>query len=166
MKRWHRHAPVSVTRSIDTGRGSEAMQNERLRQSLTRTVRAFSNLLPILIGMVLLTSLAVTALPRELLNRGFGRHELIDVLLGTGLGSLAAGHPLASYVLGGELLAAGVSLIAVTALIVSWVTVGLVQLPAEALLLGRRFAIYRNLGCLVFSVAIAFLTVYTMDLLG
>jgi len=61
------------------------------------------------------------------------------------LGSLAAGHPLVGYVLGGELLARGVSLVAATALLVSGVTVGVVQLPAEALLLGRRFAIVRNL---------------------
>jgi DNA-binding response OmpR family regulator len=47
--------------------------------------------------------------------------------------------------LGGELLAKGISLVAVTALLVSWVTVGSVQLPAEALMLGSRFALYRNL---------------------
>jgi hypothetical protein len=79
---------------------------------------------------------------------------------------VAAGHPLASYVLGGELLTEGVSLLAVTALIVSWVTVGVVQLPAEALLLGRRFAIYRNLICYFFAIAISFLTVYTLRLIG
>jgi hypothetical protein len=79
---------------------------------------------------------------------------------------VAAGHPVASYILGGELLAEGVSLLAVTALIVSWVTVGIVQLPAEALLLGRRFAIYRNLMCFLFAIMIPFMTVYTLQLIG
>lgn len=46
-------------------------------------------------------------------------------------------------------------MLAVTALIVSWVTVGVVQLPAEALLLGRRFAIYRNLMCFLFAIMIS-----------
>jgi hypothetical protein len=67
--------------------------------------------------------------------------------LGALIGSIAAGHSLAACILGGELLAAGVSLIAVTALIICWTTVGVAQLPAEALLLGRNFALYRSLLC-------------------
>jgi hypothetical protein len=55
---------------------------------------------------------------------------------------------------------------AVPALLVSWVTVGVVQLPAEALLLGRRFAIVRNLWCLAFAVAVAYLTVGTLRLVA
>jgi hypothetical protein len=82
------------------------------------------------------------------------------------MGSITAGNPLAGYILGGELLAGGASLIAVTAMIVSWVTVGIVQLPAEALLLGRRFAMLRNLLSFLFAIAIAFLTVGTLRLIG
>jgi hypothetical protein len=57
-------------------------------------------------------------------------------------------------------------LFAVTALVVSWVTVGIVQLPAEALMLGRRFAIYRNLMCYLFAIVVALLTVFTMRLMS
>jgi hypothetical protein len=87
------------------------------------------------------------------------------VLVGAVLGSVAAGNPLAGYILGGELLAGGVSLIAVTALIVAWVTVGVVQLPAESLLLGRRFALSRNLLGFLSAIAIAYLTVGALRLL-
>jgi len=135
-------------------------------QALARTLRAFAQMLPILLGMLLLTSLIFAWLPRTQLLALFGRHALLDVLLGAVLGSVAMGHPLAGYILGGELLAGGVSLIAVTALIVSWVTVGVVQLPAEALLLGRRFALTRNLLCFFSAIAIAYLTVGVMRLLG
>ena len=134
--------------------------------ALIRTLRAFMHMLPILLGMLLLTSLLLTLLPREGLHALFGRHETLDVLLGAVIGSVAAGHPLAGYILGGELLAGGVSLIAVTALIVTWVSVGVVQLPAEALLLGRRFALTRNLLCFVSAIAIAYLTVGVLRLLG
>ncbi|MCI0506922.1 MAG: hypothetical protein L0Z73_12545 [Gammaproteobacteria bacterium] len=54
---------------------------------------------------------------------------------------------MASYTPGGVLLGSGASLIAVTALMVSRVTFGIVQHPAEALTQGTRFAIYRNLIC-------------------
>lgn len=134
----------------------------RLRASLQKTGRTFGQSLPLIAGMLLLTSLVLTLFSPAQAARFFGRSDWIDVLLGGVLGSIAAGPPLASYLLGGELLAGGVSLLAVTALLVSWVTVGLVQLPAEALFLGRRFAIVRNLVSFVFTLAVAWLTVATL----
>jgi len=53
----------------------------------------------------------------------FQGSPLIDTLIGT----LSAGHPMISYVLSGELLKQGVSLYAVTAFILSWVTLVLQQ---------------------------------------
>ena len=146
--------------------GVLTMIKARLKHSAKKTLRTFINILPIIAGMLLLTSLAVVLLPGQISSDLFGQNDLVDVLLGASFGSVAAGHPIASYVLGGELLAEGVTLLAVTALIVSWVTLGIVQLPAEALLLGKRFAIYRNLLCFVFAIAIPFLTVYTLQLIG
>ena len=119
-----------MSKDFTPGKGTDASQ------ALARTLRAFVQMLPILLGMLLLTSLILTWLPRTGLQALFGRNESLDVLLGAVIGSVAMGHPLAGYILGGELLAGGVSLIAVTALIVSWVTVGVVQFPAEALLRG------------------------------
>jgi len=138
----------------------------RLQQVARKTLRTFVNILPIVVGMLLLTSLLVTLFPDAVSAGLFGGRAWSDALIGAALGSVAAGHPLASYVLGGELLAKGVSLVAVTALLVSWVTVGLVQLPAEALMLGRRFALVRNGLCFLFAVAVAWLTVLSLSLLG
>ncbi len=139
---------------------------DRIKGSLNKAIWTFINILPIILGMLLLTSWAVTFIPDEISTTLFSGHNVSDVLLGAGIGSVAAGHPVVSYVLGGELLAAGVSLLAVTALIVSWVTVGVVQLPAEALLLGKRFAIYRNLISFVSAVVVAFLVVFSLRLIG
>ena len=50
------------------------------------------------------------------------------------------------------------SLFAVTAVIVTWVTVGLVQLPAEVTALGGRFAVSRNAAAFVVSIPTALLT--------
>ena len=142
------------------------MQGHRIENSLKKTMRTFVNLLPIIVGMLLLTSLAVAGLPKQISAEIFGGNDALNALIGASVGSMAVGHPLASYLLGGELLAGGISLIAVTALIVSWVTVGLIQLPAEMLLLGKRFAIVRNITCYVLAIAVACLTVYTFRLFG
>jgi len=143
------------------------MQSEnQLKASLKKTIRTFINILPIIVGMLLATSLVITLFPDEISTGLFGNGDIPDAMLGAAVGSIAAGHPLASYLLGGELLSSGVGLIAVTALLVTWVTVGIVQLPAEALMLGTRFAIYRNIVSFVIAIIIAFLTVYTLQLFG
>ena len=59
----------------------------------------------------------------------------------------------------------GVSLVAVTAFIMSWTTVGLVMIPIEAASLGRRFAIVRNLLNFVFALLVAIATVTTLEFL-
>ena len=137
-----------------------------LRDSLHKTIRTFINILPIIVGMLLLTSLVITVFSEQISSGLFGNGDILDTLLGASIGSIATGHPLASYLLGGELLGGGVSLIAVTALVVTWVTVGIVQLPAEVLMLGARFAVYRNIISFIAAIAIAFLTVYTLQFLG
>ncbi len=141
------------------------MQKKQLISSLRKTVSMFVSMLPILAGVILLTGLALEFLPTDKVAEWFGRSNLMDGLIGATFGSVAAGHPLTSYILGGELLKKGISLVAVTALLVSWVTVGSIQFPAEALMLGRRFALYRNLLCFGFSILIAVLTVATLQLL-
>lgn len=142
------------------------LAENHLRDGLKKTIRTFINVLPIIVGMILATSLVITMFQEQISSGLFGNGEIPDTLLGASIGSIAAGHPLASYLLGGELLAGGVSLIAVTALVVTWVTVGIVQLPAEALMLGTRFALYRNIISFIAAIAIAFLTVYTLQFLG
>ncbi len=123
--------------------------------ALQKAFSMFTRMLPILLGVVLLSGLLAELVSAAAITRLMGGNDFIDALIGTIAGSVAAGHPATAYVLSGELLTQGVSLTAVTALIVSWVTVGIVQLPAEAAALGKRFAILRLILCFVLAMAIA-----------
>jgi hypothetical protein len=140
--------------------------DNQLNASLKKTIRIFINILPIIVGMLMTTSLVVTLFSEQISAGLFGHGDIPDATLGAAIGSIAAGHPLASYLLGGELLSGGVGLIAVTAILVTWVTVGIVTLPVEALMLGARFAVYRNIVGFGIAIIIALLTVYTIKLLG
>ena len=102
---------------------------------------------------------------KELISSIFSGNTALDSLWGACLGSILAGNPINSYIIGGELLEYGVSLFAVTALIIAWVTVGLVQLPAEIAALGRRFALTRNAISFILSIAIAIITVVVLNLI-
>ncbi len=140
--------------------------SSKIRESAGKTFNAFKNTMPILIGVLLLISLLLTAVPREFYAAFFTGNPIIDPFVGALFGSIAAGNPINSYVIGGELLKNGVSLLAVVAFIVAWVTVGVVQFPAESLMLGKRFAFFRNATSFVLSIIIAVLMVFTLGVLG
>jgi len=126
----------------------------------------FTNMLPILCGVVLLIGLLRAAVPPSALGTLFPGDPFLDSLAGAGLGSILAGNPVNSYVISAQLLADGVSIFAIAAFIVTWVTVGIAQLPAEALTLGTRFAILRNSLSFLISIPIALLTALFMALSG
>lgn len=133
---------------------------------MRKTLNAFSQMIPIIIGVLLLISLATAAVPKEFYSSVFTGNEILDSLIGAVFGSLAAGNPVTSYVIGGELLLRGISLVAIAAFILAWVTVGVVQFPAESMILGRGFAFKRNLVSFLMSIVIACLVVFSLGVLG
>jgi predicted Fe-Mo cluster-binding NifX family protein len=136
-----------------------------LFQALRSPYNQFMNLLPILLGVVLLIGLFNAFVSREFVSLMFSGNKVQDTLLGACMGSVFAGNPINSYIIGGELLEHGVSLFAVTALILTWVTVGLIQLPAEIVALGKKFALVRNAISFVLAIIIAITTVGVLDLI-
>ncbi len=131
----------------------------RLTKSIKKTAKQLYNMLPVLLGVILLVSLANTLIPKEAYAKVFSKNAIIDSVIGSALGSILAGNPITSYILGGEMLNQGVSLIAVTAFLVAWVTVGIVQFPAEAMILGKRFAIIRNASAFLLAIIVSIATV-------
>ncbi len=140
------------------------MDKERFKQALAKASRAMYRSLPIILGIIILVSLANVLVPKSLYTLLFKGNFILDPFIGSFLGSILAGNPITSYIIGGELLKQGISLIAVTAFIVSWVTVGMIQLPAEMMLLGRRFAITRNVTAFFLAIIVAILTILILTL--
>jgi len=138
------------------------MTQSARKQAFLKTVQSLKRSLPILLGVLMLLSLATSLIPKSVYGKIFTGNHLIDPLIGAVVGSIAGGNPVTSYVIGGELRLQGVSMLAITAFLVAWVTVGLIQLPAEALMLGREFALIRNGISFVMAIIIAIVTVLTL----
>ena len=135
-------------------------------RALNSSANQFNVLLPTLVGVVLLIGLFNAFLSTKSLAAIFKGNPLLDTLKGAAFGSVFTGNPINSYIIGGQMLEHSISLFAVTALIVSWVTVGIVQLPAEILALGKKFALIINSLFFVLSIAIAITTVLVLGLTG
>ena len=136
-----------------------------LKESFLNTLNSFQQFLPTIIGILMLISLIIVAVPKEFYTNIFTNNKIIDSFIGAILGSIAVGNPIISYVIGGELLKQGISFIAITAFMLTWISVGIVQLPAESLMLGKRFAITRNVLSFLTALIISVLTIITMSIL-
>jgi len=117
-----------------------------------------------LLAVVGLVGLFETYVTPQMLQSLFNGSPLYDTLIGTLSGGVSVGQPFLSYIIGGELLEEGISLYAVTAFILSFVTLGLIQLPLEYSLFGVRFTVVRNLLSLIFALLISWATVATVGL--
>jgi uncharacterized membrane protein YraQ (UPF0718 family) len=123
-----------------------------------KTQKTILMTLPLITGVVLLIGLLNSVLKSVWLIKLFGQNIWLNSLLGASLGSLAAGNPITSYILAGELNQVEVGLATITAFILTWVTVGVIQLPAESIMLGKKFAILRNILSFVSAILIGWLT--------
>jgi len=139
--------------------------NKLMKQSIFKAAKGLWMAFPMILGTILLISLISAIVPKSFYTSVFSQNSFLDSLIGGLIGSISAGNPITSYIFGGEMLSQGIGLIAVTAFLVSWVTVGLIQLPAESTILGKKFAILRNITAFVFSIIVAMITVLILGVL-
>ncbi|HHD64178.1 MAG TPA: permease [Desulfobulbaceae bacterium] len=141
------------------------IQRPSFPKVLKKSSLSFLAMAPLLLGIIGLVGLFQVLITPKMLASLFRGNALVDTVIGTFVGAAAAGNPVVSYLLGGELLAQGISLYAVTAFILSWVTLGFIQLPAEVDVFGGRFVLYRNVLAFIFTMIIAVLTTLTLRVL-
>ena len=127
--------------------------------SFYKAFKSFGSSLPILFAIIMLLGLFRTFVSKQMIASVFTGTLFRDTIIGSVAGSISAGNAITSYIIGGELLNEGISLFPVTAFIVAWVTVGIIQLPAEASILGKRFALSRNLLSFILSILVSISTV-------
>lgn len=131
-----------------------------------KTAKQFFAMAPVLGGVILLMGLIPVFLSKPMILSVFSGNPLKDTIFGAFIGSLFAGNPINSYVIGQSLMELGASLFGVCALMMTWVSVGLVQLPAEISAMGLGFALIRNLAAFMVAIPASILVVMVTGLMG
>ena len=127
-----------------------------------KAFKSFGTSLPIILGVILVLGLCRAFVSVQMLSAVFTGELLRDTVIGALIGSIFAGNAVNSYIIGGELVRENISLIAITSFLVAWVTVGIIQFPAEATILGRRFACVRNILGYILAILVSIATVKTL----
>lgn len=138
----------------------------RFKQALSGTFKLLYSIMPMLLAVIGLVGLFQATITPQMIHSLFSGSPLQDTLIATLVGGVSVGQPFFSYIIGGELLKEGISLYAVIAFILAWVTLGVVQLPLEWTIFGSRFTIVRNLLSFIFALLIAWATATTLSTLS
>jgi len=142
------------------------INKSKLKISFQKSLKALIDMLPIFLGTILLISLLNSIVSKEIYLEIFKKGNLIiNSFLGSTIGGLSIGTPVLSYIIGGELLNNGIHISAITAFLVSWVTIGVLQIPLEISIFGKKFTIYRNLFAFLFSILIGILISLILNIL-
>jgi len=139
-------------------------KKSNLRKASLRAIQTLKTFLPIMIGVLLLVNL-INLFINSYYSKLFTGNLILDPLIGALAGSISFGIPITSYIVGGELLKEGISLITITAFIMTWTTVGIAMLPLEIKFLGKQFALARNIINFIFAIIISILVILTLTLL-
>ena len=134
--------------------------------ALKKSFKNFLSLSPMILGIIGLVGLFKAFITPEIFSNLFIKNAFYDTFIGLLAGSVAVGQAIISYILGGELLKEGVSMYGVSAFMLAWVTLGIVQLPLEASVLGIKFTVLRNILAVIFTFIISVATVWTVRVIA
>ncbi|MCK5294921.1 MAG: permease [Arcobacteraceae bacterium] len=135
-----------------------------MKKAFINSTKSFISTLPMIIAVTGLVGLLQIYITPMMLSNLFGYSDISDTLVGTFIGAISSGNGAISYVIAQGLQEQGVSIYALGAFVLAWVTLGFVQLPAEASVFGVRFTIIRNILALISTMLISYFTVITIGL--
>jgi uncharacterized membrane protein YraQ (UPF0718 family) len=135
-----------------------------IKKAFLNALKSFLSILPMIVATIGLVGLFQAYVTSSMLSNLFGYSDSLDILIGTFIGAISSGNGAISFVVAQGLQDQGVSLYALSAFILAWVTLSFVHLFAEASVLGAKFTIYRNIMTFITTMIISFLTVITLKL--
>ncbi len=133
------------------------------KKELKKAALGIYYMAPMILGVLGLSAILLTFINPSQIKTIFTGSPILDTLYGTLTGAVMMGNAMLSYILGGELLKMGVSLYAVTAFLLAWVSLGLVQIPMEISFFGKKFVIIRNTLAFLFTLIISVLIVFVYE---
>lgn len=127
---------------------------EKAKKSLKMAARTFIKMLPMVLLIIIFIGLLLGFVPPEQISRFVGEQSGVGGVLLIGVvGALMHIPALLSFPLAASMLESGASITAVAAFITTLTMIGMITLPMEIKILGKKMALLRN----GFSFAIALL---------
>jgi len=130
---------------------------QKTKNALIKAWKSFKNILPLLLGVILLIGLMLSILDTKLISRIIGKESgALGVLLASVVGSITLIPGFIAFPTAALLLAGGAGYIQIAAFVQTLMMVGIVTLPMEIKYFNKKVAILRNVISLVLSIGVAY----------
>jgi uncharacterized membrane protein YraQ (UPF0718 family) len=139
--------------------------NMKYKKAMYKSLKNLTKSLPIMLCIIVILGIIKVFISYQTISTLFIDNKFFDPIIGSFIGSIMAGNSLNSYIMGEEFLNNGISIYAVSAFLISWVTVGFIQIPLEAKELGPKFTLFRNIFAIISSIIIGLIIGYLMGVL-
>lgn len=123
---------------------------KRLNNSFRQTWNWFLINIPIILWILILISIIKVYFPLEnIVNFG---NKFFSIVVADLLAGLFAGNPINSYILAWEIWFSLDNIVIISVFLISWITVWLVQMPAESYYFWIKYSVIRNVLSFIFAL--------------
>ncbi|MBE3089158.1 MAG: permease [Actinobacteria bacterium] len=130
---------------------------QKTKNALIKAWNSFKNILPLLLGVILLIGLMLSILDTNLISRIIGEKSgALGVLLASIVGSITLIPGFIAFPTAALLLAGGAGYIQIAAFVQTLMMVGIVTLPLEIKYFNKKVAILRNGISFILSIGVAY----------
>lgn len=131
---------------------------QKTKQSLLKAWNSFKNILPMLLGVILLVGLILSILDTKLILKIIGKESgFYGVMFASLLGSITLIPGFIAFPTATLLLNGGAGYVQIAAFVQTLMMVGIVTLPMEIKYFNKKVAVIRNILSFVLSIGVAYL---------
>lgn len=133
----------------------------KTKKALMKAWKAFENILPQFLVVILLVGVLLTIMNPETILRIIGADSgWLGVVLAAVVGAITLIPGFVAFPTAAMLLEGGAGYMQIAAFVSTLMMVGIVTLPVEIKYFGKRLAIYRNILAFAFSFLVAYVIGY------
>ncbi len=130
----------------------------KTRKALKKALKAFKNILPQFLGIIVLVGLLMAVFDAAFISRLIGQESgWLGVLLSAVVGAVTLIPGIVAFPTAAMLIQGGAGYMKIGAFVSALMMVGVVTLPVELEYFGRRLSIARNLLAFLFSLLVAYI---------
>ena len=130
---------------------------EKTKMALKKAWKAFENILPQFLGIILLIGVILSVLSPQQISQLIGEDSgWVGVIIATVIGSITLIPGFVAFPLAAALLKSGAGYMQIAAFVSSLMMVGIVTIPLEVKTFGKRATLVRNVSAYAFSLMAAF----------
>ena len=138
---------------------------QKTKKALIKAWKSFKNILPLLLGVILLAGLILSILDTKLISIIIGKESGVSgFLLASAVGSITLIPGFIAFPTAALLLEGGAGYIQIAAFLQTLMMVGIVTLPVEIKYFNKKIAILRNVFSFILSIGVAYTIGFILEI--